>query len=123
MFDIKINYSRNAVLCRAVGRFDVAMARAMAEKFKKAVIEVTPGFTVITDMTEFKPMNAETRMAIGEIVQHAHDNGIGRAVRIVSSDPDSQIGGMQLDKESKERGYPVFQVGSYSEAKQVLQWD
>lgn len=123
MFEIKVNTARNAIMLRAVGKFDVDLANAMAERFKEAVLEVSQGFTVITDMSEFKPMDATTRAAIGRIVHHAGEKGIGCAVRILSRDVDSQIGGMQLDKESRDRGYPVFIVRTYAEARKVLGWD
>lgn len=122
MHEVKLNLPRNAVFCRTVGKVDPDEAREYVASYKKALDQLSPGFTVISDMRNTQPAAAETSKIMAEMVTYSAERGIGCGVRILAENMDSQIGSMQLDRISRDLGYKVLVVTSYDEAKEVLGW-
>ena len=121
MHEVKLNLQRNALYCRATGSIDPEEARDYVASFKKALDQLSPGFTVITDMRESRPAATDVREIIDEMVRHCEKCGIGCAVRILSEELDSQLGNLQLSQKSRGR-YTAHEVHSYDEAIELLGW-
>ncbi|MDM8525631.1 hypothetical protein QUF80_19855 [Desulfococcaceae bacterium HSG8] len=122
MFQIKINVSKNAILCILKGRFESEGAREYIEKFKEGVDKLKPGFVVITDISTFMPTSDEVRLIFRQGTEYAVGRGMSRAIRIVSEIVASKIGNIQFNRAAKELGYEAEEVTSLEEAKKLLNW-
>jgi len=122
MFQIRINYKRNALLNVMSGRIDAEEAKAIVRKFQEGVNRLKPGFVVLTDITDFVPTTEEVRTILREATRYAVKNGLGRTVRIVSDNLTSSIGSIQFNRTEKKLGCMAEVVGSLAEAKKLLGW-
>ncbi|MEZ4527608.1 MAG: hypothetical protein R2941_16940 [Desulfobacterales bacterium] len=122
MFQIKINYKRNALLNVMSGRIDAEEARSIVRKFQEGVNKLKPGFAVITDITDFVPTTEEVRNILRDATRYAVKHGLGRTVRIVSNNLTSSIGSIQFNRTEKNLGCMSEVVTSLSEAKKILGW-
>ncbi len=122
MFQIKINYKRNALLNVMSGRIDAEEARNLVKKFREGVDKLRPGFVVITDITDFVPTTEDVRNILRDATRYAVKNGLGRTLRIVSDNLTSSIGSIQFNRTEKSLGCNAEIVTSLAQAKKVLGW-
>lgn len=122
MFQIRINYKRNALLNVMSGRIDAEEAKSIVKKFQEGVTRLKPGFAVITDITDFVPTTEEVRTILRDATRYAVKHGLGRTVRIVSDNLTSNIGSIQFNRTEKKLGCMSEVVNSMAEAKKVLGW-
>lgn len=121
MYEVKLNLPRNALYCRATGMFGPEEARRYVSSFTKALDQLSPGFTVITDMRESQPATLDVRTIVDEMISHCERVGIGCAVRIVSEELSCQLGNLQLSQKTRGR-YPVHVVKSNDEVEELTGW-
>ena len=123
MFDIKINTSRNAILCVLIGQFDYSEAERYVEKFKAGVDKLKPGYTVISDLRDFSPAKEDARTVLQEAIEYSVSRERGRVIRIVADSVGSKVGNIQLNRASREMGYDVDVVATLAEAEKLMGWD
>jgi chitinase len=86
------------------------------EKARQEMKALQPGFTMISDISTFKPASPEAAEYLKEAAIMAKEAGVGRVVRVVSG---SQIAAMQLNRMTKE-AYTADVVASLEEAERLL---
>ncbi len=120
MFQIKINSTRNTILCILEGRFDPAEAKEYIKKFKNGVDKLSPNFIVITDISEFIPTDDDVRDILRQGTEYAVNHRMGRAIRIVSDRITSKIGNIQFNRAAQDLGYKAEEVSSLEDAKKMI---
>ncbi|MEM9300669.1 MAG: hypothetical protein AAGE01_01080 [Pseudomonadota bacterium] len=120
MFDFRINTKANAILCVLKGRFDVPEAEAYVAKFREGIDKMRPGFTVISDLTEYAPSDEDVRRILQDGSAYAVEKGVARGIRVVPEKVASRVSNIQMNRTARELGYEVEVVASIEEAKALL---
>ncbi|MCP4344020.1 MAG: hypothetical protein GY795_00660 [Desulfobacterales bacterium] len=122
MYEFKLNIKKNAILIILKGCMDTKEALEIVKKFKQGVDKLKPGFTAITDLSDFVPVSEGVRIHIKTVMEYAVENKIGRVIRIVADTPTSNIGELQFTRTAQEFGYKADRASTLKEAKQMLGW-
>jgi hypothetical protein len=122
MYEFKVNKKKNAMLCILIGKFTAAEAYAYNKKYAACVDTLSPGFSLLVDLTQFTPTTEEIREIFLIGTQNAVAKGLKRVVRIVSDSITSTTGNIQWNRGAKGLGYEVDIVHSMREAEKVLGW-
>lgn len=95
----------------------VAEAKVAADAVVAAVQTLRPGFSVINDIAQFKPVSPEAAQEIERAQRFARDAGMGRVIRVTG---DNALTSMQFGRVSKAAGYQADTAGSVAAAEQLL---
>ena len=88
-----------------------------SNELKAKVEELTTGFDVINDISEFNPATARGREIIKEAQIYIVKKKVNRVVRITKN----VIGKIQFERSSKEAGYTAVAVSTLEEANNFLE--
>ena len=118
MYEVKIHRHKNRLYVTLQGFIGAEEGAQAAEAVIKATQQLTPGFTIITDIREFSPMTPETAEHIQRAQLFAFQHGAKKTVRIVKN----VISSMQFNRTQKQAGaaYDVLTAHSVEEAERLL---
>jgi hypothetical protein len=117
-YKIGIDKTKNRLYLKVIGFWnDFSLVSNYPDDIKKAGQELTPGFTVLADLTEMEPMPKE--------VGHLHEQaqkilvvlGLRKTAEIL---PSSTILKMQVNKYAKSSEMPKAEFRSIEEAEAWL---
>jgi hypothetical protein len=91
-------------------------AEGVLREISLAVSRLVKGFTVLTDLTGYKPMSQETARGIRRAQQILMRGGAACAVRVTRS----AVIEMQFARRAKSVGYMAKTVGTVEEGERVL---
>jgi hypothetical protein len=116
-FDIEADRTQNRLHMDLRGSLDEEQARSAVETVEEEAAKLSPGFDVINDISEFKPLSQDVTETISEGKEILADSGVGALVRVTG---DSALGDMQFSRVGGDEGYAVTKVESVEEAKTKL---
>jgi hypothetical protein len=92
---VRIDIMKNRIYLTMVGFHDLAEATRMADLYIEAMQKCEPGFSVLVDVSQYKPGAAAIEPVHARVAHAAKAAKIGRVARVVGSSP---LGGMQIDR-------------------------
>jgi hypothetical protein len=114
---IKADLWKNRLYLVLQGFFSDEEAKEVADKTIQEIRKLKPGFDIINDISNYKPMSQRGADEIKRAQIVAFQCGVGRVIRVV---PTTTIGAMQFARKSKEVGYDAELAPSIEEAENML---
>ena len=99
---VRIDRQKNRIYLKLEGFHDLDEAIRMRDLYRDAIASCDPGFTVLADISRYKPGAGEVQAIHAEAVRLAEEAGVRRVARFVGGTP---LGGMQIDRISKSEGH------------------
>ncbi|MBN1161817.1 MAG: hypothetical protein JXA17_07720 [Dehalococcoidales bacterium] len=117
MFTVEADILKNRLYCKMVGYFDYNEMKECTDKTITEVKKLKPGFDVITDLSEFKPVGQDTVEEVARGQAYLKKAGVRHAIRIEGK---SKITSMQFSRMGKSTDYMPDIVASMEEAEKLL---
>jgi hypothetical protein len=114
---LRVDDKRNRLYLALTGLMTDEEMRVAADQTIEMVKKLKPGFTVITDISQFRPM---TKLGVDEVKRvgvFCAQQGMKATVRIVGISPTAL---QQFQRVAKENGYTAYTAQSVSEAEGLL---
>ena len=114
MYKIDVDETKNCLVIVLDGFMSEEEVSEAARKTREAVDRLKPGFSVINDISKFKPTGAESAKEIKAAQAFVASHGVGKVIRVV----DSTLAKMQFSRTQREAaaGYEVLEARSIDEA-------
>ena len=116
MFEVKADLGKNVLFIKLEGNMSNDEMVSAAEAVIKETKKLKKNFTVVNDVSKFKPASPEGAKEILRAQKFVSDNGSGKIIRIV----EGVLGKMQLNRNSNAAGLNVIEVSSMEEAKKHI---
>ncbi len=119
MHEITFDTIKNYMVLTLKGFMQEEEIKEVAAKVISGIDTLTPGFTVINDISEFKPATASAAEVIKGTQAAVFNKGVGRVIRV---EGDAALASMQFNRTQKEAKatYEVIHVGTMHEALKLL---
>lgn len=114
---VRADIAKNRLYMKLSGYFTDEEAAQTAAKLQEEMRKLSPGFDIINDLSELKPLTPKGSEEIARGHHVIQQMGVGRIVRIVSQEVITK---MQWDRKSKEVGIAAQMVTSMAEAERLL---
>jgi hypothetical protein len=115
---VHTNRIKNRIYLVLEGYHDIEEATRMRDLYREAIESCRPGFTVLADLTGYKPGDDEVRQIHADAVRIAEAAGVSKVARVVGDKP---LGGMQVDRVARQEGhYESAHFATVEEAEQYL---
>ena len=99
---VKVDSSKNRICLVLEGFHDVEEALRMKKLYKEAIDSSKSGFTVLADVSAYKPGSDEVQKVHEEAVKLAEEAGVSKVARVVGEMP---LGGMQINRIARAKGH------------------
>jgi hypothetical protein len=103
---VRVDEAKNRIYLVLEGFHDMEEAVRMREAYREAIAKCRPGFTVLADVSNYKPGAGDVQSVHAEAVKIAEDAGISRVARLVGEKP---LGGMQIERIARSKGHYLAQ--------------
>ena len=123
MADHEIVYdrSKNRIYVKARGFWDLEQSEAFLRDYKAAVARTRPGFTVLSDVRDFKCASEDVQQQHAEAIKTDAEAGVKKVARVVGSSP---LAGFQLRRISEiVEDYPSRNFETLAAAERYLDSD
>jgi hypothetical protein len=117
MYQVKTNTHKNRLYVTLSGYMNATETKAAADAVVAAVRILKPGFGVINDISQFRPVSPEAAQEIERAQRFSREAGMGRVIRITG---DNALTSMQFGRVSKAAGYQMDTARSVAEAERLL---
>ena len=117
MFSVEADIQKNRLYCKMVGYFDYKEMKDCTDKTILEVKKLKPGFDVITDLSEFKPVGQDTVEEVARGQAYLKKAGVRYAIRVEGK---SKLTSMQFSRMGKNTDYIPDIVASMEEAEKLL---
>jgi hypothetical protein len=115
---VRLDETKNRIYLFLEGFHNLDEAVRMRELYAEAIAGCRHGFTVLADVSRYKPGTAEVQEVHAEAVKLAAEAGVSRVARVVGATP---LGGMQIDRIARtEVSYDARNFATYKEAEAFL---
>lgn len=115
---VYVDKQKNRIYLTLEGFHDTEEAKRMRDLYREAIRNCQPGFTVLADVSRYKPGPPEIQEIHSEAVKAAEAAGVRRVARVVGGTP---LGGMQIDRIARgEGGYEARNFKTAQEAEAFL---
>jgi len=91
MFHAEVDTSKRVVTVSFAQRVDSQEMKSCLEKVRTILVEIEPGFRLLTDLTSLESMDANCSKDLGEMMSLCDAKGISGIVTVVP-DPQKDIG-------------------------------
>lgn len=115
MYYIEADIEKNRLYIKLGPKNDGDLLTIM-EVLRQELKKLFPGFTVLTDFSEFIPVRQEDAQFISKAQETLVKRGMGMSARVVNS----AIVKMQVERRAKETNFPARTVTSVEEAEAFL---
>jgi hypothetical protein len=119
MYKIIAQPEKNLIIMQFEGFMKDDLIVEAVDAFKEAVNKMSPGFSVINDVSKFKPVSQKGTEVIQETQKYAIRKGMKRTVRVSSN----EIVRNQWRRKSNENGLNVLEAKSLEEALILIEED
>ncbi len=106
MFSVEFDAEHNLLKIRFTGRVDADEMRACYERIQTVLADVSPGFRLLSDISELDMMDPACVPFIRQSMQFCNGKGIARIVRVI---PDAR----------KDIGFNLLAVFHYNPSVRV----
>ena len=117
MFTVKADVQKNRLYVTLVGFFDYKLMKECTDKTVEEVNKLKPGFDVITDISEFKPVGQDTLDEVARGQAFFKKAGIRRGIRV---EGQSKLTGGQFSRLGKTVDYNPNVVENLEAAEKLL---
>lgn len=119
MYEVALEPRRNCLVVTLKGFIKDQEAEEAAREVMSLAKELEPGFTVINDISEFKPTTPESAENIRKAQAFVSRLGVERVIRVVGA---ALVTEMQFRRTQREAGadYEVIEVASIEDAKRMV---
>jgi hypothetical protein len=115
---VRVDEGKNRIYLILEGFHDLDEAIRMRDLYRDAIAQCRSGFTVLADLSHYKPGTGEVQAIHAEAVKLAEEAGVGRVARYVGESP---LGGMQIGRIARSEGsYDSANFDSMEEAEAFL---
>lgn len=117
-YEVSIDRSRNRLYLTLEGVLDEETAEAHVEEMLEMAEELGPGFDMVNDISEFKPMTQGATETIERGKRGLEARGVSAVVRVTG---ESVVGKMQFERVGDDdEGYHVATAETVEEAEELL---
>jgi hypothetical protein len=116
-FEIEADRMENRLHMELRGSLDEARAEEAVETVEAEAAKLSPGFDVVNDISEFKPLSQDVADTIADGKEILAANDAGALVRVTG---DSALGDMQFSRVGGDEGYEVTKAETVAEAEAKL---
>lgn len=117
MYDFKIDAGKNRLYIKLSGYFEYEEMKKCSDETIKMIEKLKPGYDVITDISEFKPVSPEATKEIERVQAYFVKTGVRKGVRVVG---EKILSGMQFKRKGKDAGYDSTNVATLADAEKLL---
>jgi len=118
-FEIRVDAGKNR-LYLSLGELDLESARAVVLGLGRWVWTLSPGFTMINDLTRYQPVNQKVALHITRGQTVLLKAGMGKGARVSAS----PLADLQFSRRGKQVGLDVETVRTLAEARALLErWE
>lgn len=115
----KVDLEKNRIYISIAGFMTVDEARELIEDYRRAIEQCNPGFTVLADLSKYKPGKPEVQAILAEGPRMAGEAGCAKVARVVLG--GNPLGAMQIDRIAQtESGYQARHFDNVAEAEAYL---
>ncbi|HHS14271.1 MAG TPA: hypothetical protein ENN03_10975 [bacterium] len=115
---IRVDEVRNRIYLVLEGYHDVEEALRLQDLYREAIGRCVPGFTVLADVSAYRPGSEEVQKIHEACVLMADKGGVSRVARVVGGTP---LGGMQIQRIAREKtSYQSANFETVEEAEAFL---
>lgn len=118
-FELQTDTIRNLATLRYFGQVTAADTMTAATEVEHALLQLQPGFTVLTDLSGLESMDLDCVPSLTKIMDLCRTKGVATVVRIVP-DPAKDIGFNILSIIHLRRGVRIVTCESLEEARRFL---
>lgn len=120
-FSVRVDAEKSRIYFKILGYLTLDQAEKLREDYRAAVARCKPGFTVLTDVADYKPGSREVQDIVVSCAEIDGNAGCRRVARVVGNKP---LGGMQIDRlASSVATYPARHFSTIEEAEAYLDSD
>ncbi len=112
-----IDKDKNRLYIKLEGLFEYEEAKEAVDRVISESNKLKPGFDIINDILNFKPVSQEAGEQVLRAQKHVVQKGANRIIRIVDK---KTITNLQFNRRSKEAGYIAEVASSIKEAEKML---
>ncbi|MHB8104110.1 MAG: hypothetical protein ACYDG5_01030 [Dehalococcoidales bacterium] len=117
MYTIKADVKKNRLYVTLVGFFQHELMKECTDKTIEEVKKLKPGFDVITDLSQFKPVGQDTLDEVARGQAFFKKSGIRHGIRV---EGQSKLTSGQFNRAGKTVDYNPDIVASVEEAEKLL---
>ncbi len=117
MFTVKADIQKNRLYVKLVGYFDYNEMKAATDKVIEGAKKLKPGYDVINDITEFKPVGQDTLKEVERGQAYFKKSGVRHGVRVEGKNKLTQL---QFNRIGKTVDYAADGVETLEEAEKLL---
>ena len=115
---VRVDEAKNRIYLILEGFHDLDEAIRMRDLYRDAIARCGPGFTVLADVSKYRPGAAEVQEVHGEAAKLAEAAGVNKVARVIGDKP---LGGMQIDRIARtEATYEARNFATFEEAEAYL---
>ncbi len=115
---IRVDGAKNRIYLDLQGFHDLEEAQRLRDLYAEAIQKCRPGFTVLADVSKYRPGAAEVQEVHGEAAKLAEAAGVNKVARVIGDKP---LGGMQIDRIARtEATYEARNFATFEEAEDYL---
>jgi len=119
MFHAEIDTSKRVLTVSFVHKVDSTEMKSCLEKVQSLLVNVEPGFRLLTDLTSLDSMDADCSPFLGEMMSLCDAKGINAVVTVVP-DPKKDIGFTILEPFHYGKNVEVMTYETLADAIQSL---
>ena len=116
-FDLRIDRQKNRLYIKIWGLIEDEELRAGAGRTIKSMESLRPGFTIVNDISECRPLSQEGVEEVRRVAEMGVKHGMRAVARVVGA---STITRLQFKRVSREAGYDAYTAASLAEAEAML---
>ena len=120
MFQAEVDKANNLLKVRHAGRVTSAETKRGADEVAGVVMELQPGFRLLTDMSALDFMELECVPHLEHMMDVCNKRGVALVVRIIP-DPHKDIGLKIMSLFHYHRGVRIITCATMEEANQALE--
>ena len=115
---VRVDSEKNRIYLYLEGFHDLEEATRIRDLYAQAIARCRPGFTVLADVSHYKPGAADVQEIHAQAIRAAEEAGVSKVARVVGKTP---LGGMQIDRIARrEAGYTSRNFATHEEAEAFL---
>ena len=117
----RVDVDKNRIYFSISGYLTLEQAEKLRDDYRAAVSRCRPGFTVLTNVVDYKPGSPEVQEIVVSCAEIDGRAGCSKVARVVGDKP---LGGMQINRlASSVATYPARHFATVEEAEAYLDSD
>jgi len=117
MFNVRADTAKNRLYVKLVGFFDYKEMKAATDATIEGINKLKPGYDVINDISEFKPVGPDTLKEIERGQVYFKKSGIRYGIRVEGK---AKLANLQFSRIGKSVDYVTDSAETLEEAEKLL---